>query len=303
MKEYLHEEFEALKNQESWYKHCDYLNENGDGVCVEKKPVINKKCRFQMAQWCFEVVEFCNYNEEIASIAISYMDRFLSSKHANVAMHDIRSFQLATMCSLQLAMKFHNSSPNINIDFLLQIGNGCHTKEEILSMKRKILHALSWRLCPPTSYVFLDFIINNIFQPISISNNTKESILNISRKQLKLATLNYYLSLAETSVVAFASVFNAIEEVKVSKNIEQEFIHNLNNVTGFKYNMGQKKKDSIFWSVKTLIHKLLNKITFDSIKGGDDKILYSVLVQKQKKEYDHSTVETSSPVCINASIA
>jgi len=300
MREFLHEEFEALKSQESSYKHCDYLNENRDGACVEKKPVISKRCRFQLVRWCFEVVEFCNYNEEIASIAISYMDRFLSSKHANVAMHDIRSFQLATMCSLQLAMKFHNSSPNMNTDVLLQIGNGCHTKEEILSMKRNILHALSWRLCPPTSYVFLDFIMNNILEPINISNNTKESILNIARKQLKLATLNYHLSLADPSLVAFASVFNAIEQVKVSKNIEQEFIHNLNIVTGFKYNMGQKKKDSIFWSVKTLMHKLFNKISIASNKGGDDKILYSVLVEKQEKEYDHNRVETSSPICVNA---
>merc|ERR1711862_655009 len=223
-----------------------------------------------------------------------------------VAMHDIRSFQLATMCSLQLAMKFYNSSPNINIDVLLQIGNGCHTKEEILSMKRNILHALSWRLCPPTSYVFLDFIINDIFPTKSISNDTKESILNISRKQLKLAVPNYCLSLVDPSIVAFASIFNAIEEVKVSNNVKQEFICHLNNITGFKYDIRQKKNGFIFWSVKAFLCKQLNRRIFDSIKGEDheSKAPCTVLIQENKKqECDTIRVNTSSPTCSSALVA
>jgi len=305
MKEDLRETFEALKNQESSYQHCDYLNDKGEEICIEHRPSINKNCRFQMVQWCFEVAEFCNYNDEIVSIAMSYVDRFLSSKHVNIATYDTRSFQLATMCSLLLAMKFHNSSPNIDMNFLLQISNGSYTKEEILSMKRKLLDALSFRLCSPTSYVFLDFIINDIFPSTSISNNTKELILNISRMQLKLAVPNYRLSLVDPSIVAFASVFNAIEEVKVSKNIEQEFICNLYEATGFKYNMGQKKNDFMFWSVKAFLHKLLNGITFDSIKGGDheSKIPYSVLVQRKKQGYDRSRVNTISPTCLSAKVA
>jgi len=307
MIEDLRETFEALKKQESSYKHCDYLNEKREGVCIENRPLINKMHRFQMAQWCFEVAEFCNYNDEIVSIAMSYVDRFLSSKHVNIATHDTRSFKLATMCSLLLAMKFHNSqSPNINMDLLLQISNESYTKEEISSMKRKLLHALSFRLCSPTSHVFLDFIMNDLFASINISNNTKESILNISRKQLKLAVPNYRLSLVDPSIVAFASVFNAMEEVKVSNNVKQEFICHLNNITGFKYDIRQKKNGFIFWSVKAFLCKQLNRRIFDSIKGEDheSKAPCTVLIQENKKqECDTIRVNTSSPTCSSALVA
>jgi len=301
VQEDLHDRFEALINQESSYKHSDYLNGIREGGCIDKKEAINRKSRFKMAIWCFMVAEFCDCDDEIVSITMSYVDKFLSSKQINVIMYDARWFHLLVMCSFHLAVKFNatNKTPNINMDFLVQISRRSFTKEEILLMKRDILRVLSWRLCPPTSYVFLDFIASMLPQTISKSN--RESIRIKSRKQLKSAVLNYRFSVVDPSTVAFASIFNAMEEIDdLPKDIQQKFIYNISNLSGFKYTV---QKDCTFSTVKILLCKLLNRKTDDAVQYKR-KITHSDLKdEEQKNERDRSSrFDTISPHCRNALI-
>lgn len=290
-----HERFEALKKQESCYKNDDYLHFIKDGECVEKKQAINKRCRFIMAKWCFDAAEFCNYNEETVSITMSYLDKFLSSKEINLATQDTHWFQLAVMCSFQIAVKF-NTNQNIDANALLHISAGSYTKEDILWMEKYILSTLSWRLCPPTPYVFLDFIFDCIL-PTEISNTTKEHILKISRKQLKLAITEYCFSLVDPSLVAFASVLNAMEiaDDLLPKGIKKKILFKLSDIAGFKY-LGQEKGHTL-WSVKALLRSLLNGKS-DAI--NQNKILRSA-TNKQNEHKER--LDAISPTCYNALVA
>jgi len=289
------ERFEALKKQESRYKNSDYFHSIVDGECIENKQAINKRCRFIMAKWCFDAADFCNYNEEIVSITMSYLDKFLSSKEINVSAQDTHWFQLAVMSSFQIAVKF-NTTQNINASALLQISNGSYTKEDFMWMEKTILSTLSWFLCPPTTYVFLDFISDCIL-PTQISTITKDHILKISRKQLKLAITDYCFSLVDPSLVAFASILNAMEiaDDLLPKDIKKKILFKLSDITGFKYS-GQEK-DPTLWSIKALLRSLLNG---KSDATAQNKIMCSAT---NKQNAHNNRLDTSSPACYNALVA
>lgn len=63
-----------------------------------------------MINWCYQVLNYCDASQETDNMAISHVDRFLSSKNGSFVLNDKSRFQLAVMSSLLLAIKIHESS-------------------------------------------------------------------------------------------------------------------------------------------------------------------------------------------------
>ena len=82
---------QVMKQQESTvqYRPCRYLD-NSTGTTARD--------RRDLCQWGFDVVDACGNDRRIATIAITYFDRFMScqrSRAVGVCLADKREFQLA----------------------------------------------------------------------------------------------------------------------------------------------------------------------------------------------------------------
>ena len=224
--ENLSDRLKALHSQENVYQSSDYLCQMKEQSGAKKtEKTINEKCRHIMVKWCFDIIDYYNARKETASIAISNLDRFLSST-GSVVLFDKHLFQVAVMTSLQLAFKLYEKN-KLEMKTLVTLSHEEVRLEDILLMEQKMLSALQWRLCPATPYVFLD-LLAEFFSPSLISNATKESLLKFARGHICLTLPHYQFSLAKPSTIAFASMLNAINQIKCRSklSLRNNFINN-----------------------------------------------------------------------------
>jgi len=226
-REDLSERFSALRRQESTYTSDDYLASIAKESCEDSKKLVDAKCRQTMATWAYKILGFCKANPDTCSAAMSNLDRFLSTERGNFALKDRRWFQLAVMCSLQLAIKIHDSE-KLEMSAILQLGRGSFTADEVVLMEEEILSALGWRICPPTPYAYLEVLIELV-----PSTPTKQLLFNNARKQIHRSIAQYRFSTASQSLLAIAAMLNAIDDLRVFPvEVEGAFIGNVALVTG-----------------------------------------------------------------------
>merc|ERR1711981_230230 len=118
------------------------------------KTTIDADCRDMMATWCFQIVDFCKLDREVASIAISFMDRFMMSPASATARVDRADFQLTSMTCLYTAIKIHAPAA-LGLDLMSQLSHGVYSEEQIEAKELEILSALRWRVNPPTASAFV----------------------------------------------------------------------------------------------------------------------------------------------------
>lgn len=225
--DHLSDRFSALNKQESAYVSDDYIANINEDECQDGKKVVDVKCRQTMTTWCYKILDFCKASPDTCGAAMSNLDRFLSTERGNFALYDRRWFQLAVMCSLQLAIKIHDSG-KLEMGAMLQLGRGSFTADEVLMMEEEILYALAWRICPPTPYIFLELLIELV-----PSTPTKQCLYNNAKKQIYKAVPQYEFSTVSQSLVACAALLNAMDDIRsLPIEIEGAFISNLATITG-----------------------------------------------------------------------
>jgi len=247
----------ALSKQESAYVSDDYIANINEDKCQDGKKIVDVKCRQTMATWCYKILGFCKASPDTCSAAMSNLDRFLSTERGNFALYDRQWFQLAVMCSLQLAIKLHDSE-RLEMDALLQLGRGSFTADEVVMMEEEILYALSWRLCPPTAYVFLELLIELV-----PTTPTKQFLYNNANMQIHKSVPNYAFSTASPSLLACAALLNAIDDIRsLPIEIEGEFICNVANITGI--SCSDAKILTLKMDLRKLISRPVTKKQFSS---------------------------------------
>lgn len=237
--------YKALSNQECFYQCKDYLKLRKD-VTLEQS--VDETCRYTMTNWCYQVLDYCNASEETASVAMSYVDRFLSTKQGSFVLNDKRWFQLLVMSSLQLAIKVQESK-KLGVDILSELSRGMFSAEDITLMEKALLSALSWRLCSATPYVFLDIFLELL--PTSMSNSTKQSLRNLSKKQIYLALPDYSFALKKSSDIAYAVLLNSMEEFRCN-------LEDIKVVRKHVDLIGSKCSDETCLSLRKQVYALIN---------------------------------------------
>jgi len=234
MAEDLAERFKALLGREEMYKCSDYLSEvsaeSGGGSTVT-----NQECRVTMAAWCYQMVDFCNFSHDTAALALTFLDRFLTTTQGKPLLRDRRLFQLACMCSLELAVKLHEST-KLDVNLLSELSKGCYSADEIIDMEMKMLFALGWLLSPPTPATFLDMFIQ-LLSPI-VNQTLPNTLSKLARIQMESASKDYYFSTAKASDVALASLLNAIDEIDLHclpLNVRKAFLQDITSIAGVDY--------------------------------------------------------------------
>ena len=93
----------------------------------------NEIWRERICEWSFQVIDHFDFSREVVSIAMNYLDRYLSE-----CMVDKLRFQLLGMSCLFLAIKLYEPAP-LSMKAMVEWSRGYFTVEEMEEMEKKIL--------------------------------------------------------------------------------------------------------------------------------------------------------------------
>ncbi|KAL3775434.1 hypothetical protein HJC23_010138 [Cyclotella cryptica] len=143
----------AMRHQETTsYKASHYLDWAN----------VTQHDRKEMCQWGFSIVDACCLDHNLAVVAITYFDRFLSCRGVRVVevcLASQREFQLAFITCLVISLKGREGM-KISPDFVAEtLCEQMYHPEEVIEMEIEVLRTLQWKLNGPTPQDFIQCFI------------------------------------------------------------------------------------------------------------------------------------------------
>jgi hypothetical protein len=213
---------EVMRHQEAIYQCRDYFSSRPKTLKrpqVGTFPPVDAECRFKMAEWYYQVVDFCKFNRETVAISMSYLDRYMSSQVVgSPALQDRKVFQLAAMTCLYTAIKIHEPQA-MESKSVAQLSKGAYTEEQVTDMELEILNAIQWRMNPPTALSFINNFLALLPETMMISSDI-DTVYELAKFQTELALYEYSLVEVNASTVALAAMMNALESVACAKSMD-----------------------------------------------------------------------------------
>eukprot|EP01082_Thalassiosira_pseudonana_P011993 g9608.t1 g9608 contig4:127357-128415(+) len=216
-----------IDKEQAVYRHSGYLQCIAGNTIEED--AITEEDRIKLADWCYTVVDHCQFNRETVAIAMEMVDRFLSSSQLvpvppaqaaiDTILHSRREYQLLTMSALYTSIKIHERV-TFDSDFFSSISRGAYSVHEIESMERILLLGLSWRVNAPTSIQMAHHILSLLLPYVDLEELSWGFLLDEVRFQTEHAVRDYQLFTVErASTVAIAAIFNALDQVNASDRV------------------------------------------------------------------------------------
>jgi hypothetical protein len=171
---------------------------------------VDASCRFVMVKWANTVSDYCNYSKETVAIALSCLDRFVSTKSGQHILLDRHLFQLAAMTALYTSVKI-NEEEVMDPDTVSALSRGVHSKDAIIEMESKMLTAIQWKVHPPTSMSFVRMILDLVSSDY-LTDSVREVIIEKTRPDVETIINEYDFCTYNASLIAFACILNTIEE-------------------------------------------------------------------------------------------
>lgn len=181
---------------------------------------ITEVWREKICEWCYQVVDHFDFNREVVSVAMSYLDRYLATRPVNR-----RIFQLAAMTALYLAIKLFEPG-KLRMSSLIDLSRGYFLAEHIVTMEDSMLQSLNWHVHPPTPFAFCRDFSELLSQDLSPS--ARHDVGELSRFLTELSVCDYWFVTKKPSSVALASIINAVElqgRRRVDPRHKVEFLH------------------------------------------------------------------------------
>eukprot|EP00581_Thalassiosira_minuscula_P007342 CAMPEP_0183703522 /NCGR_PEP_ID=MMETSP0737-20130205/1238_1 /TAXON_ID=385413 /ORGANISM="Thalassiosira miniscula, Strain CCMP1093" /LENGTH=343 /DNA_ID=CAMNT_0025930291 /DNA_START=136 /DNA_END=1167 /DNA_ORIENTATION=+ len=181
---------------------------------------INELWREKICEWCYQVVDHFDFNREVVSVAMSYLDRYLATRTVNR-----RIFQLAAMTALYLAIKLYEPG-KLRMTSLIDLSRGYFMAEHIVTMEDSMLQSLHWHVHPPTPYAFTGDLI--LLLSGDIHPRARHDVSELSRFLTELSVCDYWFVTKKPSSVALAAIINAMElqgPQRIDPRYKVEFLH------------------------------------------------------------------------------
>eukprot|EP00977_Amphora_coffeiformis_P018685 scaffold6655_cov169-Amphora_coffeaeformis.AAC.2 len=210
---------DAMLLQESKYIATDYLHQASPQRPTANAPLhaVDVDCRSKMVSWCFQVVDFCKFQRETASIAINYLDRYMTTPASALAHTDRKTFQLFAMTCLYTAVKIHEPEA-MDPKLVSTLSRGTYTPQEVEAAEAQILGALEWRMNPPTALSFVRMFLD-ILPAGFLTSAQQETAYELSKFQTELAVNEYDFLSVRPSVVAYSALVNALESISLDEKL------------------------------------------------------------------------------------
>eukprot|EP00984_Skeletonema_dohrnii_P017094 scaffold7714_cov130-Skeletonema_dohrnii-CCMP3373.AAC.3 len=175
--------------------------------------MINADDRMKLVDWCYGIVDHCNFSRETVASAMEMVDRFLGMPSTSVhtarvsdeALVDQSKFQLLTIAALYTSIKI-NEMVAISSDLFAEMCSHVYTVEEIEDMERTLLIGLSWRCHAPTAAQVGMSILSLLLPYVDIPEVTWGFLVDEMRYLTELAVRDYYFSTQRASTIALAAI-------------------------------------------------------------------------------------------------
>ncbi len=183
--------------------------------------------RKKLVDWCYGVVDHCQFSRETVASAMEMVDRFLaipsnSAEAAQVcdeALIDQSTFQLLTIAALYTSIKI-NEHVALSSELFSEICSQTYTAKEIEIMEGILLNGLSWRCHAPTTHQVGLSILSLVLPYVDIPEVTWGFIMDEMKYLTELAVEDYYFSTQRTSTTALAAIFNVISDTSTKERLE-----------------------------------------------------------------------------------
>ena len=210
-----------IKREFTSYSCCDgYLNPSDPTM-------ITADDRKKLVDWCYGVVDHCQFSRETVASAMEMVDRFLAipsnsadaARVCDEALRDQSKFQLLTIAALYVSIKI-NEHVVLSSELLSEICSQTYTAKEIEIMEGILLTGLSWRCHAPTTHQVGLSILSLILPYVDIPEVTWGFIMDEMKYLTELAVQDYYFSTQRASTTALAAIFNAISDTSTEERRE-----------------------------------------------------------------------------------
>lgn len=198
----------AMRKQETSHHRCTDYMKDSDSFLSTASLIVDEESRIKMCEWCYQVVDFCKFRRETVGIGMSYLDRYIATRHGRLALTDRKFYQLAAMTSLYIAIKIHEPL-EMETSLLADLSRGVYTDLQIAEMELEILDALQWRLAGPTPLAFVQHFV----ALLDVDLRVRAAIMDYARYQTELAVSSLDLVPRRPSEIALAAILNAMEGI------------------------------------------------------------------------------------------
>uniref|UniRef100_A0A7S1Z5S7 Cyclin N-terminal domain-containing protein n=1 Tax=Trieres chinensis TaxID=1514140 RepID=A0A7S1Z5S7_TRICV len=277
------------KQEESAYKCCDYLANFGNAD-------IDDDCRQKMADWFYQLVDFCQVSRDNVAFAMDFLDRFLAtavttpgrrgSDRARRAIEDRQEYQLAAMTCLYLAINL-NETKCMDTALLSDLSQGKYSRSDFVAMSEAVMFGLDWHLSSPTPMCVVTHILAMLPAELHACDAVKHTLLELCQMQTEMAAQDYsYVPVKPTSI-AVASVINAMEKV------DQESFPMMSRLVFLK-SLVEADIDAFGPEIDEVRVQL--KMTFNASVNGLRQITSLLHINDQE---DTASKTNSSPHCVS----
>ena len=170
---------------------------------------VDANARSKITKWCTSLMKINQYPTDTAAIAIDYLDRYVATPQGKEALFNPRLYQLVALGCVYCAIKIHGERP-LAPAVVAKLSNGQRNREDVEKMELKILHALQWRMNPPTAMSFvrshLDCALVHVDQ---IDALTRQALLDLCQLQLDASLSRYEFVAEKRSILGLAALLNA----------------------------------------------------------------------------------------------
>mmetsp|Transcript_12394 Transcript_12394/g.36478 ORF Transcript_12394/g.36478 Transcript_12394/m.36478 type:complete len:393 (-) Transcript_12394:320-1498(-) len=232
-----------LQEESAAYQCSDYLAFTDD---------IDAECRSMMCRWSAQVVDFCKFSRETVSVAMNYLDRFMTTSitsqnpFALMARTSRKQYQLASMASLYIAVKIHEPL-EMDTALVSELSRGCYSPIEIAMAEMEILNALGWRTSGPTPLEFFRHFLA-LLPPRRLSSRVMEGMLKLGKAQAEFSAADFELSAAmvSPSKVGMAALLNALEAMEATTTYRDDDHDDDHDDAGVELDMLDEEERSAF---------------------------------------------------------
>lgn len=189
------------------------MRQHTDCICCDlSQHEESSNCRYNMVDWCYRMIDFCDLNRETVAIAMNFVDRFIVTKQGKAYLMNNTMYQLVAVTALYTAVKVHEVQ-SIDLQSLSNVSKGIYSLKKIEEVEREIVDALQWRMNPPTAMSFVRGLVELIPFYSKVSAKVKESILKLVRVQTEYAVFDQELIHCKMSTIGYCSLINAFTTI------------------------------------------------------------------------------------------
>ena len=163
--------------------------------------------RTRICEWSYQVVDHFGLDREIVAVAMSYLDRYMSTRSVKA---DTRSFQMAAVTTLHLAIKLYAPTPaKLSMAHFVTLGKGFFSIEEIAASEKTVLESLDWQVHPPTPQAFCHDFMRLV--PGEVADQKRRDMTDLVWFFAELSVCGTSFVAQKPSAIAMASMLNAFD--------------------------------------------------------------------------------------------